>query len=78
MLAIANALEGMSRTNAGRVVGIERQCLCDAIKRLNAEGVAGLYDYPNGRRPVLSEGEEAALIARILRGRDPEKGDPSS
>jgi transposase len=79
MLAIANALEGMSRADAARVVGIERQSLCDAIKRFNAEGLAGLYDHPKGhRRPVLSEGEEAALIARILRGPDPEKGEPSS
>jgi transposase len=69
MLAIANALEGMSRADAARVVGIERQSLCDAIKRFNAEGLAGLYDHPNGhRRPALSEGEDAALIARILRG----------
>lgn len=66
MLAIANALEGMSRADAARVVGIERQSLCDAVKRFNAEGLAGLYDRPKGhRRPVLSEGEEAALIARI-------------
>jgi transposase len=79
MLAIANALEGMSRADAARVVGTERQSLCDAIKRFNAEGLAGLYDQPKGhRRPVLSEGEEAALIARILRGPDPEKGEPSS
>ena len=79
MLAIANALEGLSRADAARVVGIERQSLCDAIKRFNAEGLAGLYDHPKGhRRPVLSEGEEAALIARILRGPNPEKGEPSS
>ncbi|GEO19029.1 helix-turn-helix domain-containing protein [Microvirga aerophila] len=74
MLAIANALEGMSQADAARVVGIERQSLCDAINRFNAEGATGLYGHPKGhRRPVLSEGEEAALIARILRGPDPER-----
>ncbi|WP_457094728.1 winged helix-turn-helix domain-containing protein [Microvirga sp. P5_D2] len=79
MLAIANALEGMSRADAARVVGIERQSLCDAVRRFNAEELAGLYDHPKGhRKPVLSEGEEAALIARILRGPDPEKDEPSS
>lgn len=79
ILAIANALEGMNRADAARVVGIERPSLCDAVKRFNAEGLAGLYDHPKGhRRPVLSEGEEAALIARILRGPDSEKGEPSS
>jgi len=79
MLAIANAIEGMSRADAARVVGIERQSLCDIIKRFNAEELAGLYDRPKGhRRPVLSEDEGAAPIARILRGPDPEKGEPSS
>ncbi|WP_147023231.1 helix-turn-helix domain-containing protein [Microvirga aerophila] len=67
----------MSRADAARVVGIERQSLCDALKRFNAEGLAGLYAPPKGhRRPVLSEGEEAALIARTLRGPDPEKASP--
>jgi transposase len=79
MLAIVSALEGMSRADAARVVAIERQSLCDALKRFNAEGLTGLYDRPKGhRRPVLSEGEEAALFARTLRGPDPEKGEPSS
>lgn len=42
MLAIANALEGLSRAEAARLAGIERQALCDAIKRFNAEGPEGL------------------------------------
>lgn len=48
MLAIASALEGMSRSDAAWVVGIERQSLCDALKRFNGEGLAGLYDQPKG------------------------------
>src|SRR5215204_830463 len=44
MLAIANALEGMSRADAARAVGIERQSLRDAVIRFNAEGLAGLVD----------------------------------
>src|SRR5688572_15887641 len=47
MLAIANAMEGMTLTQAARVVGIERQSLGDAIRRYNAEGLAGLYDPPS-------------------------------
>lgn len=79
MLAIANAMDGMSRADAARAVGIERQSLCDAIKRYNAAGVAGLRDKPKGhRRPRLSEAEQAELIDHILRGPDPEKGEPSS
>ena len=74
MLAIANALEGMSRAEAARAAGIERQALRDAVMRFNAEGLAGLIDRPHGRRPErLSEGQQAALKAHILRGPDPER-----
>ena len=48
MLAIANALEGMSRADAARAAGIERQSLRDAVVRFNAEGLAGLIDRPSG------------------------------
>ena len=44
MLAIANALDGMSRAEAARVVGMERQMLRDAVIRYNAEGLAGLQE----------------------------------
>ena len=72
MLAIANALEGMSRAEAARVVGMERQALRDAVIRYNAEGLAGLHDRPKpGRTPTLTQGEQATLRAVILRGPDP-------
>ena len=73
MLAIANALEGMSRADAARLAGMERQALRDAVVRYNAEGLAGLYDRPKlGRSERLSEAEQAALAAHIFRGPDPE------
>ena len=50
LLAIANALDGMTRAQAARAAGIERQSLCDAIKRFNAQGIAGLIDQPKGHR----------------------------
>src|SRR5215210_313658 len=79
MLAIANALEGMSRAEAARAAGIERQSLRDAVLRFNAEGLAGLSDRPYGRRPErLSDGEQAALVAHVLRGPNPERGEPSN
>ena len=79
MLAIANALDGMSRADAARAAGIERQALRDAVLRFNAEGLAGLVDRPCGGRPErLSDGEQAVLVNRILRGPDPEQGEPSS
>jgi transposase len=74
LYAIAHALDGFSRAEAARLAGMERQALRDAVMRYNAEGVAGLHDRPKGRPPRrLSEGEEAALAAIILRGPDPER-----
>lgn len=70
--AIANALEGMSRADAARLAGMERQALRDAVVRYNAEGTAGLFDRPKGHRPeVLTEGEQAALAAAVFAGPDP-------
>ena len=72
MLAIANALEGMSRAEAARLAGMERQALRDAVVRYNAEGIAGLHDRPKpGRPPRLVEAGQAALAARVFRGPDP-------
>ena len=69
MLALAHAMEGMTRAEAARLVGMERQALRDAVIRYNAEGLAGLHDRPKpGRTPRLTEGEQAALRAVILRG----------
>ena len=71
-LAIANALGGMSRAEAARLAGLERQALRDAVARYNAEGVTGLYDRAKPGRPQrLSEAEQAALAARVFRGPDP-------
>ena len=75
MLAIANALEGMSRAEAARLAGMERQAaLRDAVVRYNAEGLAGLHDRAKPGRPQrLGEAEQAALAARVFTGPDPER-----
>ena len=74
MLAIANAVEGMSRAEAARLAGMERQALRDAVARYNAEGLAGLHDRPKPGRPQrLSGAEQALLAARVSRGPDPER-----
>ncbi len=73
-VAIAGALEGMSRAEAARLAGMERQALRDAVVRYNAEGLAGLHDRPKGRpRRRLTGDEEAELVAAILQGPDPER-----
>ena len=77
--AIANALEGMTRAEAARLAGMERQALRDAVARYNAEDLAGLHDRPKPGRPSgLTEGEQATLAALILRGPDPERDGISS
>ena len=74
LLAVANALEGMSRAEAARLAGMERQALRDAVVRYNAEGIAGLHDRPKPGRPQrLSEAEQAALAVRVFRDPDPER-----
>jgi transposase len=71
MIAIANALEGMSRAEAARLAGMERQALRDAVVRYNAEGLDGLHDRPrSGPGEKLDEGQQAALVALILAGPD--------
>jgi transposase len=76
--AIAHALEGMSRAEAARLAGMERQALRDAVLRYNAEGVDGLTDRPHIRASRLTEGQQAALRALILRGPDPDRDGISS
>jgi transposase len=74
LYAIANALDGLIRAEAARLAGMERQALHDAVLRYNEEDLAGLRDRPKGRpQRRLTEGEEAALAAVILRGPEPER-----
>jgi putative transposase len=74
LLALANALDGTSREAAARAAGMDRQTLRDWVIRFNAAGVAGLRDQPRpGRPPRLTEGQQAAFKAVVLRGPDPER-----
>ena len=69
LLALANALDGMSRDEATRAAGMDRQTLRDWVHRYNAEGIEGLRDRPRSGRPcALDEGQQAALKAIILKG----------
>ncbi len=71
LLAIASALEGKSRAEAARLAGMERQALRDAVVRYNAEGLEGLRDrLKPGRRPALTEAEQAVLLAAVFHGPD--------
>ncbi len=62
----------MSRAEAVRLTGMERQPLRDAAVRYNAEGFDGLMHRPKPGHPRwLTEREEALLRAKSLREPDP-------
>ena len=74
LLAIAMALEGLSREEAARRAGMDRQTLRDWVVRYNAEGVEGLRDRVRPGRPALLAPElEAELIQLIEAGPDFER-----
>src|SRR5436190_1687932 len=51
ILAIANALDGMSRKAAAEAAGMDRQTLRDWVLRYNEHGIGGLTDrWGDGRR----------------------------
>lgn len=73
MLAIANALSGMSRKAAAESGGMDRQTLRDWVIRYNSHGLDGLYDcWGEGRPPRLEAAEQAELLRIVMAGPDPE------
>ena len=72
LLALAQVLEGASRSDAARNAGMDRQTLRDWVHRYNAEGVDGLSDRPrSGRNPRLNEGQLAELDKIVETPPDP-------
>ena len=73
LLAIANALSGMSRKDAAEAAGMERQALRDAVVRYNEHGLDGLSDrWGKGLPRRLTTQEEVELARLIMEGPDPE------
>lgn len=73
LLAIANALSGMSREAAARSAGMDRQTLRDWVIRYNEHGLDGLADrWGDGRPPTFTAAEQAELMEIVLTGPDPE------
>lgn len=74
LLSIAAIYDGMSRADAAKIGGMDRQTLRDWVHRFNAEGPDGLVDR---RAPGVSRRlspEEMEELARIVEaGPDPEK-----
>ena len=73
VLAIANALDGMSRKAAAEAAGMDRQTLRDWVLRYNEHGIDGLADrWGDGRPPTFDAQEQTELMRIVLAGPDPE------
>ena len=73
LLALAAVLDGMNRTEAARVGGMDRQTLRDWAHRFNQHGPEGLIDIiPTGRPPRLSDEQKNLLKQLVEAGPNPE------
>lgn len=71
LLSLAAVLDGMSRGEAARVGGMDRQTLRDWVHRFNAQGPDGLKDiHAGGPRSRLSAEQKAALAQIVETGPD--------
>mgnify|MGYP006174968555 FL=1 len=72
LLALAAVYDGMSRAEAARIGGMDRQTLRDWAHRFNAAGPEGLRNRAGaGRRRRLSEAQMQALAGIVETGPDP-------
>ena len=75
LLALAAVRDGMNRTKAARIGGMDRQTLRDWVHRFNQHGPDGLIDVkPSGRPPKLSEEQKQALKQLVEAGPRPGEG----
>jgi putative transposase len=71
LLSIAAVLDGMSRADAARVGGMDRQTLRDWVHRFNERGPDGLKDsWSKGNPPRLSPDQQAELAHVVETGPD--------
>ena len=73
LLSLAAVYDGMNRTEAARIGGMDRQTLRDWVIRFNDEGPEGLTDRPRpGGISRLTDSQLAELRDIIETGPDPE------
>ena len=71
LLSVAAVLDGMSRTDAARIGGMDRQTLRDWVHRFNERGPDGLTDaWSKGKPPRLSADQQAELARLVETGPD--------
>jgi len=73
LLSLAAICDGMSRADAARIGGMDRQTLRDWVHRYNADGPEGLLDrWDNGSVRRLSPQQLDELVSLVETGPDPE------
>ena len=71
LLALAAVYDGMSRTDAAHIGGMDRQTLRDWVHRFNEEGPDGLTNRLGAGRPrLLSDGQMRELSEIVETGPD--------
>jgi transposase len=71
LLSLAAVLDGMNRTEAARIGGMDRQTLRDWVHRFNEHGPEGLKDIRSkGHPPRLSAEQQAELADLVETGPD--------
>jgi transposase len=72
LLSIAAVLDGMSRADAAKIGGMDRQTLRDWVHRFNAHGPTGLKDNRRRGNPRrLSSAQQVELAGIVETGPDP-------
>jgi transposase len=72
LLALAAAYDGMSRTDAAKVGGMDRQTLRDWAHRFNEDGPDGLTNRAGAGRPrLLTDAQMDELSVIVETGPDP-------
>ena len=66
LLALAAVYEGMNRTDAARIGGMDRQTLRDWVHRFNEDGPDGLTNREGAGRPRLLSDEQMLELAQIV------------
>jgi transposase len=71
LLSLAAVVDGMSRANAARIGGMDRQTLRDWVHRFNEAGPEGLVDqWSPGPPSRLSTEQQAELATIVEKGPD--------
>src|ERR671913_826611 len=71
LLSVAAVLDGMNRTQAARIGGMDRQTLRDWVHRFNERGPDGLRDtWSKGHPPRLSAAQQTELAQLVETGPD--------